>query len=89
MVSIREVWGRIIAHQGERFETVTGKPFSYRASDDVLVTDRSDFPLRSGEFEKALAVAPSDGPGEISKLVRGPSYIWAILHDPRIRQTDW
>jgi hypothetical protein len=32
---------------------------------------------------------PLEGPGELAGLVRGQSYIWAILHDTRIRKKDW
>jgi hypothetical protein len=87
--TISEVWQRIRAHQSEQFETITGLPFTYTVSGNMLVTDRTDSQLHLGEFEKALALVPLDGPGKISMLVRGPSYIWAILHDPRIRRTDW
>jgi hypothetical protein len=33
---------------------------------------------------KAYELAPLSGPGEINKLVRGSSYVYAILHDERI-----
>jgi hypothetical protein len=29
---------------------------------------------------------PINGPGEIGEIVRGPSYVWAILHDRRISE---
>jgi alpha-beta hydrolase superfamily lysophospholipase len=27
---------------------------------------------------------PLDGPGLINHIARGPAYVWAVLHDPRI-----
>lgn len=87
--SIEEVWRRIEVHQGEEFSTITGLAFTYLIDDDVLTTSRTDFPLRIGEFAKALALVPIPGPGGINDLVRGPAYVWAILHDKRIRQADW
>lgn len=87
--TIDEVWLRISAHQGERFETISGRPFSYTVSAGRLVTDRTSFPLSFRDFETALDLVPCAGPGEITRVVRGPSYIWAILHDARVRQADW
>ena len=87
--AMQAVWGRISSRQGERFETVSGKPFTYRVSGNTLVTDRTDFVLSASDFARALDLVPISGPGAISSLVRGSSYIWAILHDPRIRQGEW
>lgn len=87
--SIDEVWRRIEAHAGETFHTKTGLRLTYSVQDDVLVTSRAAQQLRPAEFAKVLPELPVDGPGAISNTVRGPGYIWAILHDPRIRQSDW
>ncbi|MDT0501757.1 MULTISPECIES: hypothetical protein [unclassified Halomonas] len=87
--SIQEVWVRIERHAGEKFETITGKPFTYEVLGDYLRTDRAEQDLGIREFEKALEEVPLDGPGEINDKVRGPSYIWAILHDRRVRGHDW
>jgi len=89
MRSFTAIWQRIRAHQNEPFKTIKGLPFTYAVSGNVLTTDRTDFPIQSSEFEKVLDLMPVVGPGEISNLVRGPSYVWAILHDRRIRGTDW
>ena len=87
--SIDEVWRRISAHQGEQFETKTGLPLTYSVDGNLLTTDRSEYPLGIGDFEKVLETVPLDTLTGITHLVRGPSYIWAILHDPRIRKSDW
>ncbi len=87
--SIDEVWRRIEAHQGETFHTKTGVPLTYSVPGTQLVTDRSDYPLHIADFAKALELVPIEAPGKINTLVRGPGYIWGILHDPRIRQSDW
>jgi hypothetical protein len=89
MVKFEDVWARVVAHAGDTFETKRGLPFTYQREGDALRTDRTDYSLGRGEVEKAFAHGPCDGPGDISKLVRGPAYIWAILHDPRIRGQDW
>lgn len=89
MPDIDKVWKRIRHHEGERFETKRGKPLKYEVTGNVLTTDRAEQNLSKGEFAKALARVPITGPGKINNLVRGPSYIYAILHDSRIRQADW
>ena len=88
MKSIEVAWRRILQREGERFETLTGGPFTYTVTGHVLRTDRTDFNLPKSQFEKALDLVPAAGPGELRDL-RGPSYIYAILHDKRIRQADW
>jgi hypothetical protein len=39
------------------------------------------------QFAKALDLMPLSGPGQIQHL-RGPSFIFAILTDPRIAQSE-
>jgi len=83
------VWARIAAHAGQRFSTKTGRPFVYAIERDALVTDRTDYPLAKTNFAEALKKVPFDGPGPIAQSVRGPAYVWAILHDARIRGNEW
>jgi hypothetical protein len=83
------VWARIAAHAGERFSTKTGRPFTYSIERDALITDRTEHPLAKSNFAQALKEVPIDGPGKIAMAVRGPAYVWAILHDCRIRGSDW
>jgi len=87
--SIEEVWRRIESLEGERFHTITGKSFSYIINGNVLRTNRAAQDFSLSEFNKALQLVPLSGPGQINSIVRGPAYIWAILHDRRIRQGDW
>lgn len=87
--SFPAVWARIAAHAGQRFSTKTGRPFVYAIERDALVTDLTDYPLAKANFAEALKRVPFDGPGRIAQTVRGPAYVWAILHDARIRGSDW
>jgi hypothetical protein len=87
--SIEVVWSRIRALEGERFETKSGEPFSFSIKGNVLRTDRARQNLGKAQFERVLSLVPIDGPGAISNLVRGPAYVWAVLHDSRVRQGDW
>ena len=83
---ITEVWGRIRSLEGELFVTKTGKEFTYSIEGFGLRPSRTDYTISRSNFQTALELAPLGGPGEINDLVRGPSYVWAILHDARIRK---
>jgi hypothetical protein len=86
---IDTVWNRIRASAGKPFETKTGKPFTYTVDGNVFRPSRTDYQISKADFGTALALAPFEGPGIVSDTVRGPSYIWPVLHDSRIRQKDW
>jgi len=88
-ISIDELWSRLRSCQGESFQTKTGKPFTYEMNGDVFHPSRTEYNISKAEFRKALADVPFDGPGVINRTVRGPSYVWAVLHDRRIRREDW
>ena len=85
-------WDRIKRHAGLTFYLKKGDPFKYQmVNDDSMNVDRvsQDFFLTKSDFNKAYQLVPFNGPGVIQNACRGPSYIWAILHDARIRQSDW
>jgi hypothetical protein len=84
-----EAWRRVTEYAGAIFYTKTGYPFTYTVEDDAVKTSRTSYTLYRDQFEKAYNLAPVKGPGEYTNLVRGPSYIWAILHDERIRRKQW
>ena len=87
--SIEEVWTRLKKFEGDRFETKTGKPFTYKMSTNVFYSSRTKYSISKIDFRKALALVPFDGPGVINRTVRGPAYVWSVLHDRRIRKQDW
>lgn len=84
-----EVWSHISALEGEEFETKTGKPFTFEVHGDVFRPSRTNYNIAKSDFEKAFALVPFDGPGVVNDTVRGPAYIWAVLHDRRVRKSDW
>lgn len=86
---IDEIWERIKKYEGEEFNTSSGLPFTYEVSGEVLRTNRAHQNLPASQFAKALVRVPIEKPREIVNDIRGPAYVWAILHDPRIRQNDW
>jgi hypothetical protein len=89
MESFEAVWRRILAHEGDEFQTTTGLPFTYEIAGEVLHPSRTRYNIAKSQIEKAFELVPFDGPGTINAIVRGPSYVWAILHDERIRGTSW
>jgi hypothetical protein len=40
-------------------------------------------------FRKAYEMVPIKGHGGINEIVRGPAYVWAVLHDARISSGEW
>ena len=84
MTEFAATWAKVQQHSGEAFSTVTGKEFRYEAHNggiEMLTTNRT---LPRSSFEEAFARMPVDGPGALQDL-QGPSYLYAILTDPRVR----
>ena len=87
-IAFSEVWNRIEINEGETFYQKRGKAFTYQIAGTTLKPCTTNRNLPRREFEKAYGLVPIDGPGDINGL-QGPSYLWAILHDDRIRRSDW
>jgi hypothetical protein len=65
------------------FTQVRGGRFTYIVNGDTLTLSRTNQNLSKATFARALERCPLAGPGELQDL-RGPSYLFAILTDPRI-----
>jgi hypothetical protein len=89
MPNIDAVWARLKDAQGQEFQTKTGKLFTFDISGNIFHPSRTEYNISKRDFQKALEVVPLEGPGQISNLVRGSAYVWAVLHDRRIRRGDW
>ena len=83
MAGFDEVWQRIVTLRGETFYQKRGKPFTYAVSGNSLKPSTTNRQLPRSHFARAFARAPLDGPGQLQDL-QGPSYLFAILTDPRI-----
>lgn len=81
---MNDIWEKIKQHQGETFYTVQGLEFSYRVEGEKVIHTRSAKPLSRTDFEKAELLAPQK-PSDLHNAVRGPSYVYAIVTDPRLR----
>jgi len=87
--SFEQVWKRIIASEGKEFRTITNLPFTYEIRGSSLRPNRTEYKISKSDIAKAYIMVPLSDPGKIAKLVRGPTYLWAILHDKRISQEEW
>ena len=88
-ISINAIWLRIRKHEGETFHTKRGLPFTYEVAHDTLKHTRTEMPIAKEAFAIVLQHVPLEGPGSVPNQVMGPSYVWAILHDCRIRMNDY
>jgi hypothetical protein len=84
MADFDEIWKRIVALRGETFRQKRGKPFTYSVTGNNLRPSTTNRQLPRSHFAEAFARMPLDGPARLQDL-QGPSYLFAILTDPRIR----
>jgi hypothetical protein len=78
-LTFEEVWRRIVQHEGETFYTKTGLPFTYQVRGSAVYPSRTRQRIPKEDFKKAYERWLVKGPGELNQIVRGPSYVWAIL----------
>lgn len=87
MISIDTVWARIKASAGEEFRQIRDKAFTYEVHGSAVIPERIDQNIPRAHFEEALQLLPLENTVPVQHL-RGPSYIYAILMDHRIRRSD-
>jgi hypothetical protein len=88
MASFEIIWRRIETHAGEHFTQMRGGKFTYEVIGGHVVPDRTNQQIPKLHFEEAFALTPLENTVPVQHL-RGPSYIYAILMDSRIRMNDW
>jgi len=88
MVGFSTVWRRIERHAGEIFYQIKGGEFTYSIEGGSLIPNRTNRRLPKMQFEKAFDLVPLESTVPIQSL-QGPSYIYAVLMDDRIRGGDW
>lgn len=84
-----ELWDRVVVHAGEKFRTITGLPFTYEIRGDGFYPSRTNYRISKADFREAYQWVPIEGPGVINEIVRGPAYVWGVLHDSRISLDEW
>jgi Zn ribbon nucleic-acid-binding protein len=87
-ISIDDLWGRLDRHQGDEFTQIRGGTFAYALTDRALFPDRTAWQIPRTHFEEALGLVPLKNTVVVQHLY-GPSYIYALLMDRRIRKADW
>jgi len=83
------IWNQIIELNGQQFRLIRGDPFTYEVIGNSLIPSRAKQTISRSDFEKAFTMVPISGPGKIRDLVRGSSYVWAVLHDERVSRGLW
>jgi hypothetical protein len=82
------VWGNILGHQGEAFYTLKKREFSYEVRGDSVVVDKKIPPIKRSEVERAYGKMPVYRPSDLDGIMKGTSYAWGLLNDPRIIQVN-
>ena len=88
MVSFDAIWARIKHCEGQTFQQIRGREFSYAVDGSVVIPSTTNQNIPRSHVEEASKLVPLSNTVPVQHL-RGPSYIYAILNDKRIRQTDW
>jgi hypothetical protein len=86
--SFEAVWARIESSQGQSFRQMRGGEFTYEVKSGCVAPDRTNRLIPRSHFERAWEMVPLENTVPVQSL-QGPSYIYAILMDPRIRAGEW
>jgi len=85
---IEIVWERIKEHEGQIFKQLEGGEFSYSVNGNSILLSRTNRTVSKNTIAKALDHVPLVNTVPLQHL-QAPSYLFAILTDRRIRQTNW
>jgi hypothetical protein len=83
-----EIWNRIRDHVGETFTQIRGQNFTYVFQGSHINPSTTEVNLPRAHFEEAYGLVPLKNTSPVQHLW-GPSYIFAILMDPCIRESNW
>jgi hypothetical protein len=80
------IWANIVNYEGEQFFTITGRPCSYKVFGNQIILPNTTRNIPRSNIERALEIVnPTVSQFERMNL-QAPSYILAIITDPRIRK---
>lgn len=88
MVNIEVIWSRIKSNVGKPFYQIRGNEFTYDIPGNYVSPNITSQNIPKSHFAEALKYVPLKNTVPVQHL-RGPSYIYAILMDQRIRLSDW
>jgi hypothetical protein len=91
------VWKRVVSYQGKEFRTKTGIPFTYSVEGDSGIWfyhqggKLIEMRLWRGQLNQAVKRCLRRVPEKVTEFtdLRDPSYLYGLLTDQRIRDTDW
>jgi TolB-like protein len=79
---------RVAANEGQTFHQIRGQAFTYTVDGQSILPSTTNQSIGRREFERAMEFVPLADTTRIQHL-RGPSYLYAILMDERIRHGLW
>lgn len=79
-----DIWEKIKEHEGETFYLSGGEPLVYKVEGNSISHNRTKVKINKSNFEKAVALNPQST-AELQKVVTGPSYVYAIISDERMK----
>ncbi len=84
--NINTVWLNILRNENETFRTVTGISYTYTAKNDfILINNDRRRKITKEEIARALLIE-NPSPSKIKlEGVWGPSYVYGIITDNRIK----
>lgn len=88
MIPFDTIWPRIKHCEGQVFRQIRGREFTYTVNGSTVIPSTTNQNIPRGHFEEASQLLPLQNTVPVQHL-RGPSYIYAILMDRRIKQTNW
>lgn len=88
MLAFNTIWDRIKASEGLEFRQIRGKQFTYAVVGSAIIPSTTNQNIPKAHFKEASALLPLKNTVAVQHL-RGPSFIYAVLMDSRIKQTDW
>lgn len=88
MVSFDTIWARIKENEGKIFHQIRGQEFTYTVNGPAIIPSTTNQNIPRTHFEEASKLLPLINTVPVQHL-RGPSYLFAVLMDRRIRQQDW
>ena len=88
MAEFEVVWRRLCEHAGETFVLARGDEFTYAVAADGLMVTGLKAPMHMTGLRQAVARLPFASVRDVQDLW-GPSHLFAILMDSRIRGEDW
>ena len=88
--SFETVWARIVSLEGDTFTQIRGRfrDFTFRRQGNTLHLSSTNQAISRSQWAMAFEMVPLNSTIPVQHL-RAPSYIYAILMDPRVRKNDW